>query len=465
MKPRVIVLGAGPTGIGAAWRFSKSEAVNVTLLEKEASVGGTTRSFDVDGIPCDLGSHRLHPSTEPDIFEAIRDALGGDLLSRPRRGRIRLDGTWIGFPLKPFDLLLRAPKRFLVEAARDAVLAPLRRAEGTSFAETLRAGLGPAVCERFYFPYARKMWGVAPEELSRTQALRRVSAGSPGKLLKKIFASVPGFRAPNSGRFYYPRGGFGRIVEALARASATPWIDLRTGTTPTAIRLEGGRALVDVAGGVFEASTVLSTIPVERLVELLRPAAPASVLAAARGIRWRALRVAWMTLPIDRYTPFDAHYFPETAIPVARLSEPKNYSDRTTPSDRTVLCAEIPCDVGDAVDRLDDDGLRALFVDALARAGLPPVPAPIGFRSVRVPHAYPIYTPAVESAFGTLDEWLNGLPEVLTVGRLGLLAHDNTHHALRMGSDAARCVRDDGTVDRAAWTRCREAFRAHVVED
>ena len=71
----------------------------------------------------------------------------------------------------------------------------------------------------------------------------------------------------------------------------------------------------------------------------------------------------------------------------------------------------------------------------------------------------------MESAFGTIDGWLNDMPGLLTVGRLGLLAHDNTHHALRMGLDAARCVRADGTIDREAWAGRREAFRAHVVED
>lgn len=465
MTPRIVILGAGPTGIGAAWGFSGSDAFRVTVVEREPTVGGTTRSFDVDGIPCDLGSHRLHPSTDPELLDAIRTVLGDDLLLRPRNGRIRLDGTWIRFPLRAFDVAMNAPKRFLAEALRDAVAKPFRSRRGDSFADVLHEGLGPAICERFYFPYARKMWGLDPSLLSGTQARKRVSAGSPAKLLGKMLSVVPGLRAPTAGRFYYPRGGFGKIVTALAEASRNPRIDIRTGCAPTAIHLRNGTSIVEFADRRLEAECILSTIPIERLVGLLVPSAPSSVTEAAERIRWRSLRIVWLTLPVDRYTPYDAHYFPELAIPIARLSEPKNYGDSATPIGRTVLCAEIPYDAGDAIDRSDDDAIGKRVVDALEAAGLPRPPTPSGVRSVKVPHAYPIYTESVESAFRIIDTWLNDVPGLLTVGRLGLLAHDNTHHALRMGLDAARCVRADGTIDREAWAGRREAFRAHVVED
>jgi len=56
------------------------------------------------------------------------------------------------------------------------------------------------------------------------------------------------------------------------------------------------------------------------------------------------------------------------------------------------------------------------------------------------------------------------VPGVTTLGRLGLFAHDNTHHALAMARDAAAALTDDGWDD-AAWAAARERFRHHVVED
>ena len=73
--------------------------------------------------------------------------------------------------------------------ARDlaAKLLPARPPRGDeSFASVLRRGLGRTICEEFYFPYARKVWGLAPEEMSPIQARRRVSSGSIGKMLKRL---------------------------------------------------------------------------------------------------------------------------------------------------------------------------------------------------------------------------------------------------------------------------------------
>ncbi|MGH9371357.1 MAG: FAD-dependent oxidoreductase, partial [Vicinamibacterales bacterium] len=83
----------------------------------------------------------------------------------------------------------------------------------------------------------------------------------------------------------------------------------------------------------------------------------------------------------------------------------------------------------------------------------------------RLPQAYPIYTEGYRAAFDVLDAWAGGIDGLLTFGRQGLFAHDNTHHALAMAYAAGRCLSDDGLLDRAAWGRHRRAFESHVVED
>ena len=64
----------------------------------------------------DYGIRRLHPATDPAILADIQRLLGGDLLDRPRHGRIGLLGRWIHFPLKPADLMLRMPPGFALGA-------------------------------------------------------------------------------------------------------------------------------------------------------------------------------------------------------------------------------------------------------------------------------------------------------------------------------------------------------------
>jgi protoporphyrinogen oxidase len=201
---RLLVLGAGPAGLGAAFKLRQRDRASVTVVEQGASVGGNAGSFSLGEQRVDFGSHRLHPSCAPEILSDIRDLLGEDLLVRPRHGRIRLRGRWIHFPLQPVDLALRLDKGFAAGALRDmlARLVPARSKDDASFEQVLERALGPTICRSFYFPYAEKIWGLRPEEISPVQAHRRVSANSFGKLLGKVFGSL-GRRNPDPyrGRF------------------------------------------------------------------------------------------------------------------------------------------------------------------------------------------------------------------------------------------------------------------------
>ncbi len=174
--------------------------------------------------------------------------------------------------------------------------------------------------------------------------------------------------------------------------------------------------------------------------------------------------LVYLDLPVARFTEYDAHYFPSADVRITRLSEPKNYAALAEPAGRTVLCAELPASPGDDAWALDEAGLGALVAADLARSGIPlPVPA-TAVRVRRLPHAYPIYTNGYETVFGTLDRWAENIPGLLTYGRQGLFAHDNTHHALAMAYAAAECL-ESGSFDQARWADYRRLFESHVVED
>ncbi len=454
------MLGAGPAGLGAAYRAAAA-GHRVTLLERAGFVGGAAASGEVAGVRVDLGSHRLHPSIEPRILTVLQGLLGDDLQVRPRNGRIRLGGRWIAFPLRPLDLLRRLPPGMTAGALRDAALGPLRHPAADTFSEVLRAALGPTLCERFYLPYARKIWGVDPAELSGEQARRRVGARSPGRVVARALSR--GTRGKRS--FLYPRRGYGQIWEALAEAGVGAGVDLRLGSAATTLSLSPGGAVAGLADGqTVSARRVWSTIPLTALARMASPAAPADALAAAETLRFRAMTLAYLVVDRPRYTEFDAHYLPTGATPVTRVSEPKNYRDGDDPPGHTVLCAEIPCDPGDEIWRASPDELGRLVADGLVEAGLPhPRPAEVEVR--RLENAYPILRAGFEGPLAALDRWASAQPSLVTLGRQGLFVHDNAHHALAMAWAAADCLGRDGSFDALGWAAARERFAAHVVED
>ena len=465
----LVVLGAGPAGVAAAFRAA-SAGHRVVVLERAPVPGGLAGSFEVGGIRVDHGSHRLHPSIDPAILATLRQLLGGELEVRPRRGRIRLADRWIAFPLRAGDLARRLPPGFAAAALLDTAARPLRRARegaqppggdpGSTFADVLRAGLGPTMCQRFYFPYARKIWGVEPSELSGEQARRRVSANSPARLLRRVLRGAQDGRST----FLYPRGGFGRISEALASAAAAAGAELRYGETVSEVALrDDGVRVTTASGAAVEASQAWSTLPATVLARLAR-GAPDPVLAAADRLEFRAMLLVYLLLEVDQYTPFDAHYLPEPPTPITRVSEPKNYRSGGDPRGRTVLCAEIPCAQTSELWRGGDEALGQVVADGLAAAGLPEArPRQVVVR--RIPHAYPIYRAGYEPALSALDQWVDAHPRLLALGRQGLFAHVNTHHALAMAWAAADALGRGGTLHQAAWAAAKAEFAEYVVED
>lgn len=502
------MVGAGPAGLWAAWRAAEA-GHQVTVVERGAQVGGMAASLEVTGLRVDLGSHRLHPSTDPAILDRLRTLLGDDLQCRSRHGRIRLAGRWVAFPLRTGDLLRNTPPRFALGAARDALTGPFRRPRADTFAEVVRAGLGPTVAEEFYGPYVRKLWGVEADELSGELARRRVSASGPGDIARRLL------RSARSGgpSFWYPRRGFGQISEALAEAAVAAGADIRLSTEVVTIdpgdvddpkrparlglapssapeRLRGRRFGADSppegrfaggagsAGGVdvevpgpgtgpeaVEADLVWTTAPIAELACRSNPAPAPEALRAADRLQHRGLVLVYLVSEGAPWTEFDAHYLPGADQLAARVSEPRNYRESADdPNDLTVLCAEVPATVGDGTWTATDADLAARLVDDLGRLGLPAV-RPLEVRTVRLPRVYPLYCPGFETDLADLERWLDVHRRVVSFGRQGLFVPDNTHHALAMAEAAAHAVGPHGRFDHPAWARSRDAFRSHVVED
>ena len=181
-------------------------------------------------------------------------------------------------------------------------------------------------------------------------------------------------------------------------------------------------------------------------------------------IRTRAMILVYLVVDRSPYTPFDAHYLPGPETAISRLSEPRNYRDGDDPAGVTVLCAEIPCWVGDDVWNADATDLGWRVAADLTACGLPAVD-PVDVEVRRIPSVYPVYERATREARATVAEWLPTIDRVLSFGRQGLGVPDNLHHVLAMGRDAVAAIGPDGSIDQRRWAAALARFAAHVVED
>lgn len=463
MVKNTVVLGAGPAGLWTALSLLRSHpGIKVTVFEKSGFPGGIASSFRREGLTWDMGSHRFHPSSSPEVFSSVRELLGETLLRRRRNGRIRLEERFLKFPLRPADMLLHLPPSFIAGAVMDTLRSPFRKGipQNGSFEETLIAGLGNTIPRRFYFPYAEKLWGLKPDELDGEQARKRVSASRLSDMIRK----AAGVRYPgsNSSCFYYPRGGFGMIFrKAVARIRELGG-EVVFGAEVKELHPMSG--LVKTLKGEIQSDFTFSTLPITKLAALLSPSPPRDVSSAANELAYRSMILCFIKFPVDRLTEYDAHYFPNRETTFSRISERKNYDDMDEAPGFTGICAEIPCWKTDDVWRMGDGELVATVLTELKRSGLK-VPDPVCGFAGRVSCAYPSYPLGWETPFGILDSWLREIPGLVSLGRQGRYAHDNTHHSMEMGMAAAGCLENACRWNGEKWKIARQSFRRHVVED
>ena len=467
----LVVLGAGPAGLAAAWRGART-GLSTVVLDRAAAVGGMAASFDVAGVRVDHGSHRLHPATAPRILADLRGLLGDDLQLRARHGRLRVAGSWVSFPLRPAELARALPPSMVARILAEAVTGPLRRCprvplaqrrgELTSYADVLRRGLGATVYDALYGPYAEKLWGLPGEEIDAEQARRRVTADTPWKVAARMLHRD---RSGQGRAFHYPRRGFGQIVEALAQAAADAGAQIRLGAeVDRVIASEDGVIVGTADGATHTGRQLFTTVPLPVLARVTEPAPDPSAVRAASSLRFRSMVLLYLVHSGRPWTSFDAHYLPGPGTPITRISEPANYRDSAAdPAGRTVLCCELPCAAGDTWWTASETDLVDVAARTFAEHGLPPLRLE-GVDVRRLRHVYPVYATGYAEHLTRLDTWADALPRVTTFGRLGLFAHDNTHHAIAMAYDAVDALRDC-VVDPRAWSAARRRFADHVVED
>lgn len=469
----LLIVGGGPAGLTAA-----SEALeagrSVILVESSERLGGMSASIEVGGQSVDLGSHRLHPSASPEVMAVLERVLGNDLVTRRRNGRIRLGGAWLSFPLQPLNLLRSTPPRFGVKSAVDMLTTPFRRPlpfrprPADTYAEVVRVGLGPAVLENFYGPYARKLWGVDAEELAGEVARRRISISGPVALLKKLVSNSSEVPV-----FLYPRLGYGQVVEGLADEVETN-NDAQVLTGVAVRRLEPDATGVSATlsdGQSICVRRVFWTAGPHHLAAVLHDVvlddAPAEASSGSASPTHRGMVLAYLVVNTAQYTSFDAHYFPELQTRSARISEPKNYRDGPDPADSTVLCAELACDVGDETWNASPEVLRDWVVSDLVSNDLP-CPVVLDVHVERLPAVYPVIRPADVEASAALADWAASHDRVHVFGRQGLVVADNLHHVMDMALGAVSCLVEqshDDLWNAKRWQKLQIEFAQNVVED
>jgi protoporphyrinogen oxidase len=456
-KQHVTVLGGGLAGMSCAHDLTQS-GVGVTVLERESEVGGLAQSFSEQGFTCDLGPHRflIH---EPGQVAAFGALLGEELLLKQRKSRIFLKGKFFDYPLRVGNAVFSMPPLTTARILTDYALAKgrnlIRPAADRSFEEWIESRFGRTLYEIFFKQYTEKAWGIPCSDISADWASQRISLLSLwDTFVKTVFRKSDQPRTYAS-EFYYPaRGGIGALSRTMATRVEEAGSRVMRDRPVSALKLAGNRVIRIEAGDLnLEADEVVSTLPLTDLVSFAGEAAPGPVVAAARSLRFRA--IVFVYLFVDRPRISDDHwiYLPEERFISNRLTESANFSPANTPGDRTVVCAEITCDVGDSTWNTTDDVLAERVVSDLVQLGFMQLGKSdiLSVSTRRAREAYPIYDIGYEQRVKAILDWTTSIENLLPIGRGALFRYNNMDHSIEMGQRAAAAL--------AGGTDRREALK------
>src|SRR5579862_381668 len=438
---RVVIAGAGPTGLTAAYLLAKRGGCHVTVLEADNIVGGLSQTARYKGFRFDIGGHRF--LTKLKVVEDLwQELLGPEFIAVPRLSRIHYHGKFFDYPLKAGDALrglgpinaLRIVLSYLKWHYRPY---PVEE----TFEQWVTNRFGRRLYEIFFKTYTEKVWGIPCSEIRAEWAAQRVQGLSLGRAI--LAATVQKKRSSSIKtlvtQFQYPRLGPGQMWETCRDRIVERGHDVLLEHAVDEVMLDRGRVVSVAArtpGGrrVFPADHFISTMPLRALLSSFSPAAPARARDAGQRLRYRDFLVVALILNRDKLFPDNWIYVHTPGVQVGRIQNFNNWSPALVPvPGTTCLGMEYFCFEGDGLWTSRDEDLIAQASREIEALGLARRTDIVDGAVVRMPKAYPIYDAEYRACLTQLREFIDPIPNLHSVGRNGMHKYNNQDHAMLTG--------------------------------
>jgi len=476
-QPPVVVIGAGPTGLSAAYHLGADSV----LLEQGATVGGWCRSIVDSGFTFDYAGHIMF-TNDPYVLKLYDMLLGANMHWQDREAWIYSKETYTRYPFQ--GALYGLPPQVIKECIVGAIEArfgslnakkgqeeaqprdytgPERRGmfeplltKSTSadfngvdrrrpaphkgpprnFEEFIYKVWGAGIAQHFAIPYNRKLWAVPLDEMETSWLGGRVPLPNLEEMIEGALSPVPKPMGPNA-RFGYPlRGGFQALMDGFL-----PHLrgELRLGTKVSAISAARHTVTVDT-GETLPYEQLVSTMPLPHLVRLLGDEAPDEILAAAAALRHVSVRCVNIGVGRENLTEKHWIYYPEETV-FHRIFVQGNASPYCNPPGGFGLTCEItysdakplPCDGDELIRRCIADCIEVGFFrreDPILCAN-----------QVDMPVAYVVYDHGRRENVDRIRAWL-AEQDIVLAGRYSEWEYYNSDHAFIAGKKAAEQVRE-----------------------
>ena len=449
---KIIIVGAGPAGLTAAYELSKV-GVDSIVLEKDEIVGGISRTVNYKNYHFDIGGHRFFTKIKA-VEEMWREVLSNDLLRRKRLSRIYYNKKFFYYPLRPFNALLGLGiwNSFLIMASYlHSQLFPSKIEE--TFEQWVSNRFGKRLYSIFFKTYTEKVWGVPCDEIRAEWAAQRIKGLSLATAVKN--ALLKNHNSDNNRKhvvktlideFDYPKFGPGMMWQAVARIVQENGSEILMGAQVEGLVWSGNRveALELARNGQTElliGSDYISSMPLRETIQKFKPAVPAEVLDAANDLKYRDFLTVAVIVNKSDIFPDNWIYVHDPRAEAGRVQNFKNWSPHMVgDQDKTCLGLEYFCFEGDTLWEMDDEDLVELARNDLEILGLADKSDVEEGVVVRMPKAYPIYDSTYQESLGVVRRFLGRLENFQVVGRNGMHRYNNQDHSMLTAMLAAENI-------------------------
>ena len=429
-----LVVGAGPTGLAAAYYLGKrAPTTSTVVVEREMTVGGWCRSITDHGFTFDFAGHIMF-SNDPEVLRLYTLLLGENVHWQNREAWVYSKGVHTRYPFQ--DALYGLPPAVLKDCLMGAIeahnLARNRTGEPANFEEFIYRVWGWGVAKHFAVPYNQKLWTVPLNEMETSWLGGRVPMPNLEQMIAGALEPAPAPMGPNA-RFGYPlHGGFQALMDGFV-----PLIDAEMALGTKLVSLSPRERLARLSDGrTLHYGKLVSTMPLPQLVAVCGDQAPDPVRQAAASLRHVSVRCVNLGVARAGLTHMHWVYYPEDTV-FHRIFVQGNASPHNNPAGGFGLTCEITYG---PLKPLPTDGQALIdlcIADARRVGMLRDDDQMITTNQVDMPCAYVVYDHARASNVSLIRNWLLSF-DIVLAGRYSEWAYYNSDHAFMAGRRAAQ---------------------------
>ena len=449
----LVIIGAGPAGLTAAYELSNSEK-KVIVLEKKPQVGGLAETKVFGSYRYDIGPHRFFTKNK-EVYQLFLEMLGSDAVAVNRKTRILFKNSYFDYPLTPLNALFGLGLGESIVIGFSYIFARvksyLKISKINNFEDWVVDRFGKKLFNNFFKNYTEKVWGIDCKDIGSDWAAQRIKGLSLSTAIK--FALFPNSKKrPKTlvDKFYYPRLGAGMLWEKFEEHITNKGINVTKNKKVTAVKRSGDNFMItyeDTEGNktTIESKNVFFSNPLLEFIAIYDSEVPQSVIDSAKALNYRNHISVHIT--IDKKL-FDDNwiYIHSPNLDMARIADFTNFSDDMSEAGTYPLTLEYFCFEDDDIwnkqnkDIIDFalNELRNIFDDEFNV---------IHSEVSRNANAYPVIKTGYQEHIDVIKDWLSDLPNITAIGRSGMFKYNNQDHAMATGLYAARTIMGQGDYD------------------